>query len=381
MAKVLNNNGKISGSLGNTTYRFSKGQYQAYQKTRPTDARTKRQVMLRCSFANISHFCSCQKALVWSAFEFKGQAQNDYNLFLKHNIGKDAAHVYLTKQESGAGYCIAAPYTVTVGSLGTVGVSLDEEERYVSGISLGDLVISEETTVAEFSVAVITSNGSRGFMDGDRITFCEYVQYETDGIPRVKGFAHSIGLHTGDERLLWQVMSPEAFQSVGGWLASLPGLPDGAYCWIHTRETEQGKTLLSTERLCCHNALLERFTGNKAFKRAARSYGGYNDSILSGDGESRSTGSALEREAAPVAIMAEVAPKGKRMGTVRIGEGPLRAVAQKTVPSGTQLTLCAHAKKGFRFKQWQDGNKREERPVVALMDKTYTAEFEKIGDS
>ena len=375
MAKIFNNSGLVRGSIGNTTYRVSKGRNSAYQKTHPTDARTKRQAKTRYKICNIAHFFSALIGLLKNAFEGKDCGQTDHNMFLKNNTGIDAPNVYLTKQEKNAGFCIAAPYMITKGSLNPVGVTF-VDGCYVSGIRLGSLEITADTTVAEFSSTVIDNGGYKNFLNEDKILFCEFLQQTEGSVLKVKPIVNALSLNTEDERPLWNVVAKEAFQSVNGRLGSLPGLPEGAYAWVHTRETPDCNNLVSTERLCCNNSVLAEYTSEQAFERAAKSYGGYTDLIITGDGESLSTGSALDEPTGNVTITAQVATGQTTMGNVQIDDGTPGASVQKTVASGTEVTVKANAQTGYQFTEWTDGNLQATRMVIALIDKTFTAQFE-----
>ena len=73
--------------------------------------------------------------------------RSDYNKFVSANLGK--APVYLTKQEAQAGASIVAPYEVTHGSIKSIKIN-GKGNQAVTDISLGNLAITDETTVKEF---------------------------------------------------------------------------------------------------------------------------------------------------------------------------------------------------------------------------------------
>ena len=75
--------------------------------------------------------------------------------------------VYLTKSEVNAGACVVAPYKITNGKLNSI-VITGHGSQAVTDIALGSLTINDETTVADFSNAVVQNN--KDFEYGDQIT-------------------------------------------------------------------------------------------------------------------------------------------------------------------------------------------------------------------
>lgn len=76
--------------------------------------------------------------------------------------------MYITKGMRVSGCCVLADYTFTVGSLQPVGMSLNGSGILVSDLSLGSLVIGENTTVSDLSLALIAQN--EPWEEGDRQT-------------------------------------------------------------------------------------------------------------------------------------------------------------------------------------------------------------------
>ena len=82
--------------------------------------------------------------------------------------------VYLTKSEVNAGACVVAPYKITNGKLNSI-VITGHGSQAVTDIALGSLTINDETTVADFSNAVVQNN--KDFEYGDQITYFLLTQH------------------------------------------------------------------------------------------------------------------------------------------------------------------------------------------------------------
>ena len=130
----------------------------------------------------------------------------------------------------------------------------------VSGLSVGSLVISASTTVAEFSAAVIANNA--GWQMGDQLTFFlgrQTVDSVTN-IPRATLTPNKVVMDVVDETPLWSVVSAAGFTSVEGAQGNVLGmnavLLAGAAAWVHSRETGTGTLKVSTQFFYVENAAL-----------------------------------------------------------------------------------------------------------------------------
>ena len=123
--------------------------------------------------------------------------------------------MYITKGMRVSGCCVLADYTFTVGSLQPVGMALNGSGILVSDLSLGSLVIGENTTVSDLSLALIAQN--EPWEEGDQLTFFYGSQYlDAQGMPRATMVAKKVILRVDDETPLWEAVGSEGFQSVGG---------------------------------------------------------------------------------------------------------------------------------------------------------------------
>ena len=135
----------LSGSIGDVTFSRSEGQTIVYEKAEHKDARTLPQLKVRTVMANLAALYSAARGKLKNSFEGKTATQNDYNMFIKKNMSSNS-HVYLTKEQSEAKACVVAPYYITGGSLGEI-KSDYTDDGFQTNISLGDLILSEETTI------------------------------------------------------------------------------------------------------------------------------------------------------------------------------------------------------------------------------------------
>ena len=186
------------------------------------------------------------------------------------NLG--VVKVYITKSMRLNGGCVLAPYQITRGSLPSITMAVNGGGVLVSGLSVGSLVISASTTVAEFSAAVIANNAgwfsaavianNAGWQVGDQLTFFlgrQTVDAVTN-IPRATLTPNKVVMDVVDETPLWSVVSAAGFTSVEGAQGNVLGmnavLLAGAAAWVHSRETGTGTLKVSTQFFYVENAAL-----------------------------------------------------------------------------------------------------------------------------
>ena len=123
------------------------------------------------------------------------------NAFVQANI--NVVKVYISKQEKLNGGSVLAPYMITRGSMPSIVITKNGSDVLVTDLSLGSLVIGAQTTVAQFSAAVIAEN--EDWENGDQLTFFYGVQLvdAVTGVPRAKitGFKMLLAL---DEPVLYR---------------------------------------------------------------------------------------------------------------------------------------------------------------------------------
>ena len=275
---------KMSGSTGDFTFKQLNGQTVVSEKvTQVRNPRTSAQMQTRTRFTNIVSMYRGIRPLLNYGFENRPKNLSDYNMFVKVNMQQTP--VYLTKQQVAGGACVAAPYQITQGSLPAIVVT-GTGQSGVTDIRLGSLDITSNTTVAQFSQKVVENNADYRY--GDQISFFLVKQKvnEETGIPYCQFSAAKVVLDAANEEKLADVTgSSHGFASVDGKLGHSGNDGDCVYCWVHSRKSANGKTLVSSQTLLAANSILENYQGDAAYNLASSSYGTTMEVFLSPDGD------------------------------------------------------------------------------------------------
>ena len=320
---------KISGSAGNLTYRIRGGeQVMTGRIQKMTNPKTALQVNQRIKFPNIVAMYRAFHGLLKEGFEKKRKGRrskdmSDFNRFMSANL--QSAPVFLTRSESAAGYCIAAPYQITEGTLVPISTQGIETDTY-SNVALGDLEITDTTTVADFSEAVVANNSL--FEYGDAISYFSVLQnVEVDtGVPYVTVNQYKVTLDAADQSSLRIVAPSFGFSVKNGFLAHGENIGQGAFAWVQTRRGADG-LLVSSQRLIVANALFEEYNSNVAKSAARRAYGAVSVALDPG------TSDDISAATGPIASLVTVA------GVVRSTGDHTFAIQKddKVVLEGSQL--------------------------------------------
>lgn len=270
---------EASGKMGNVVLRNTVyGQIAARApKTASTPRRSEDQFKNRGQLPNIGGNHGLYSGKQEKAFENKPATLSEYNMMVKINWG--VSPVYLPKNLKMQGAVIVAPYIYCMGSLPSIGMSLNQGGVLVTDIALGGLEIGADTTVAQFSQAVIGQNSA--FEEQDQITFF-YAQQTFDAlnVPRATMETWKVVLDLYDGTKLLTMVSGVGFASVGGYLGMGVVLQNGGASWTHTRNNGSSSIKVSTQRLFCVNEILAQYQSVSAMKAAADSYGGINRSAV-----------------------------------------------------------------------------------------------------
>ena len=282
---------KLKGSAGSLTFRRSAGRTIVSEKvTEVKISRTEPQQRHRTKWANVVQMYKGIRPLLNYGFENRPKNLSDYNMFVKVNMQQTP--VYLTKQQVAGGACVAAPYQITQGSLPAI-VLTGTGQNVKTDIRLGGESITSNTTVAQFSAAVVQNNADYRY--GDQISFFlvkQLVNAET-GIPYCQFSAAKVILDAAnDEKLADVTGSSHGFASADGMLAHVGNDGDCAYAWVHTRKSANGKTLVSSQSLISANSILANYQGDAAYNLASSSYGSTMEVFLSPDGNATGSGNA-----------------------------------------------------------------------------------------
>lgn len=273
MAILTGINTRLRGSAGDWTFSRLGGQTVAKQKVeaKATPKRTFAQMVRRVQWANIVNLYRCFEGNLHPSFENRDARVSDYNEFVSANIC--AVPIYLTKDEARQGGCVVGAYQVTRGSLPSISIVSDGAEAPKTDIALGSLTIGANTTLKDFSDAVIANNDN--FEHGDQIS-CFIARQTTDAntnVPYVKIDALEITLdQTDNVTKLWDVADASGFSNVGTFLGASSTI-NGAITWVHSRKSQSG-TRVSTQRFVVTNSVLSSFNTNAKRTEAILSYGG-----------------------------------------------------------------------------------------------------------
>lgn len=268
------------GRLGGAVYYVLKGQNIARElAAEVSNPRTATQMLQRMKWANLVAMYKTSKGWMGKkSFENKKSNWSDYNAFMSANLG--SASVYLTRQMVENGHCVLAPYTMTKGSLPAIGMEWDDDnESYNSDITVNNLSVSDETTIAELSDAIVDNNTDWAY--GDQLSLI--VMFNGRNY-RPYLYAFEIIIDGDDERAISELVEGDGdvFYGINGNLCIKPsdlynptqGLAV-ACTFVHSRTTS-GKTSVSTQALVLNGDGTTEYNSYRttdAFENARESYG------------------------------------------------------------------------------------------------------------
>lgn len=303
---------KLNGSAGQLTFKTVKGQTIVSEKvTNVSNPRTEGQQRQRTKWVNVIRMYSGISPLLKNGFENKAHLVSDYNMFVKMN--NVANPVYLTKSEADGGACIAAPYQITQGTLPSIVVTGTGADCKTD-IALGSLTLSEATTVAEFSNAVVQNNADYNY--GDQISFYSILQKvnEETKIPYCQFGASYVVLDKESSVKLFDLVNKAGFACSEGFLAHGEDEGAGTFAWVHSVKVN-AKTKVSTQFLINNNPLLDSYSDNDAYLRAAASYGGAQEVFLTPETGTSYTPSTEPNDQKPSTDNSQSSGTGSGSGT------------------------------------------------------------------
>ena len=285
MAKVFGQSSDLSGKVGNITYMQTKYGTVAFpsKKKAKVPRRSERQMEIRTQWVNLGAVYHQFNETLKKAYEDVGK-MSVYNAFVQANI--NVVRVYITKQERLNGGSVLAPYLITRGSLPSISWSVNGSNVLVTDIALGGLETDANTTVGQFSTAVVQNNPD--YKLGDQITFFYGVQTidTVTAVPRAKITGTKILLDANSQAKLWDVVGNRGFNSVatatgtGYRLGMGQAINSGAAAWVHSREGNDGTLKVSSQFLYVDTAILNSYMDGSAFDTSVNSYGGINTSAV-----------------------------------------------------------------------------------------------------
>lgn len=238
----------------------------------PSNPKTPAQMTRRVQLSNLVNMFQALRPYQKLAFQTATGRVSDYNKFVGNNLG--IVPVYLTKKEAIGGAVVVAPYMITDGELPAIANEI-ASGVLKSDIDLSSLTLDEETTVADFSTAVINDNVGR-FLDGDQISLI-YVEQRVNSvtaIPFVAVQVFEVTLNTdASDVLLADLGGADLISVVDGKLGSSFAVNGGAAI-IHSRKAGDGSTMVSQQYLTIANSILATYQGDAQKLSAILSYGG-----------------------------------------------------------------------------------------------------------
>ena len=275
-------NQQIKGRVGSVTYYVSEGRQIARQALNNSNygksaSRTEAQQNQRIKWANLVNFYKvCQKWMP-KAFEGKKSGQSDYNRLMQVNM--PYTDIYLTKTLATVGACVAEDYIISQGTLPSVEL-VQVTDYWRSNLYVGGLNIDNETTVAEFTSALVENNVN--IEAGMQISFVSLMQtIDNIGVPRLVCTFYEVTLKADSEELLRDYLPNLCTEVHDGCLSTSSDLGDGAFAYV-VSDLRRGALKVSTQQLITKNAdLITRFSSEQARIAAIESYGLDPDVILS----------------------------------------------------------------------------------------------------
>lgn len=258
--------------IGRVTARFRCGEQEVVGRIDRIDSHSPRQMKVRVGWRNLQNaYIMAHRAIkgLWEAK--KGEKRKPDSAFMSANLKwmkEEDLVAALSRREAEQYGCVVLPWQVSDGSLKPIRVT-----DGVSSMRVGRrFAISEETTIAELTAAMII--GSKGrWREGDVLTYVELVQTEME-VPRGNLRWGMMVLDLQDERAIWKTMPRSGLVVKNGYLAHESKEASG-YSWIKSREVK-GNWHHSSQRLVVegNEELVARYGSEEKREEVAREYGG-----------------------------------------------------------------------------------------------------------
>ena len=264
------------------TYYVSNGQQVARQALNnsnygATAMRSDAQQNRRVRWSNLVNFYKLSKKWMKKAYESKEGKQSDYNKFMQLNV--NSARVALTKTQAVQGACIIDAFQVTQGTLTPIEIT-KVGTQYKTSLSLGSLNIDDNTTIGDFTAALVNNNPS--VLDGMQLSVVSYQQsVDSQGIARAICTFYEVTLNAESTDKIRDFLPAFCSQSLQGYLATNDNISLGGFTYILSNQVN-GKILVSSQVLTVNNtALISQYSSATQFANAVDSYGVTNEVVLS----------------------------------------------------------------------------------------------------
>lgn len=248
-----------------------------------SNPRTASQMTQRVRLSNCVAVYRANKFWMKFAFEDKKAKESDYNAFIGENISSNV--VALTKSEVNAGAAVAAPYTITRGSLGSIEQSISNDVLFTNLYLLTNFD-PLDVTVGEFSRQLIAANN--GIVEGMQLSFIANIQQKNNltGVPYLVVRAYEVIIETTNTRKLGEyfpggfLITPDTEDDKVCVGADMTIFGQGAFAFILSH-TVGGVTRVSTQSLqLVGNTVYQQHTNSAAWQAAIESYGESSETFL-----------------------------------------------------------------------------------------------------
>lgn len=240
-----------------------------------SNPRTRVQMQQRVKLANVVSMYKANKFWMPGAFEDKAEKETDYNAFVRFNLTD--SKVALTKDAAAAGAGVVAPYRISSGSIQEIELT-GSQIGVETNLYLGNLIITDVTTVGQISAALISNNN--GIVRGMQLSLIVNIQRsnETTNRPYIVARAYEMIIDETSADLLSKYFPDgilKAKQTEGSPLYyDGSNIGDGAAAFILS-QTISGKTRVSSQqmRMYGNQSIYSIYTSAIAVESAIRSYG------------------------------------------------------------------------------------------------------------
>lgn len=275
-----------SQKLGGVVFYTRKGETLARELAPSvSNPRTWEQMKQRVRLSNVVNAYKANKSWIDGAFEDKAEKETDYNAFVRFNLTD--SKVALSKGAAAAGSAVVAPYKISSGSLPEI-TNTGQTTGVATDLYTGNLIITQATTIAQISAALITNNN--GIEHGMQLSLIVNIQrMNTDtNRPYIIVRSYEFIIDETDDSLLsdyFPLGILEALESDGHPLFyNGSNIGDGAAAFILSK-TEGGRTRVSTQTLAQYGnrAIYTLYTSPLAVADAIASYGTNTERFLASD--------------------------------------------------------------------------------------------------
>lgn len=259
-----------------------------------SNPRTRVQMEQRVKLGNVVAMYRANRSWMPGAFEDKAEKETVYNAFVRMNLTDNK--VALTKGHIAAGAGVVAPYQVTSGSIPSI-EHTGTTNGVTSNIYTGNLVLTEGTTVGQFTAAILANNNI--IQEGMQLSLIVNLQRRNEALamPYIVIRAYEVLLKLESTQLLSEYIPLEllAIRDTDGHPLAFvsESLGDGAACFILSH-TVAGKTKVSSQRLVFYGnqSIYSIYTSAIAVNAAIQSYGSSTERFLDSN-EAREAGEVV----------------------------------------------------------------------------------------